>query len=359
VASKRFARAARWFAAAGVLTAALTLVPAGAGEAAPNLSLSQVKARVAQLENEAEVADEKANVADIQYQQTQRHLNQVQHQVAAQQARLDKLTAQMGAYAAAMYANGGIDPSVQLMLSDNPSDFLAQAASLDQVARLQDSAFRETKNAGLQLASTKAEVNQQLAKLAALKKTADANRADVNDKLAQAKALLSRLTAAQQRRLAAQQAARNAAASQSSRSSNSGSNSGSSSGGSTYNPPPAGSGRGAIAVAYAMAQVGKPYVYGASGPSAYDCSGLTMMAWASAGVSMPHSASMQYAMTARVSLSQLQPGDLVFFYSDIHHVGMYIGGGNFVNAENPSVGIRVQNLYDPYWQSVYVGGGRV
>ena len=358
MASNRFARAARWIAAAGALAVAVTLIPASAGQAAPNLSLDQVKAQVAQLQNEAEIANEKAHVADIRVQQTQRRLDQVERQLTTQRARLDKLSARMGAYVAAMYANGGIDPSVQLMLSENPSDFLAQAASLDQVARLQDSAFKDALNARLQLASTQTEVDQQLARLQDLKKEADANRAEVATKLAESKALLSRLTAAQQRRLAAQQAARSAAASQSSRSSGTPS-SGSSSGGTTYNPPPAGSGRGAIAVAYAMAQVGKPYVYGASGPSAYDCSGLTMMAWASAGVSLAHSASMQYAATARVSLSDLQPGDLVFFYSDIHHVGMYIGGGNFVNAENPSVGIRVQNLYDPYWQSVYVGGGRV
>ena len=354
MASNRFARPARWLAAVAVLAAAFTLVPASAGQASPNLTLDQVKARVSQLQNEAEIANEKAQVADIHVQQTQRHLDQVERQLSAQKARLDKLSAQMGAYAAAMYANGGIDPSVQLMLSDNPSDFLAQAASLDQVARIQDSAFREARSAGLQMAATQAQVDQQLAKLQELQKEADANRAQVNTKLAESKALLSKLTAAQQRRLAAQQAARNATASQSSRGSNPGS-----SGGSTYTPPPAGSGRGAIAVAYAMAQVGKAYVYGGTGPSSYDCSGLTMMAWAQAGVSLPHSASVQYAMTPRVALSDLQPGDLVFFYSDIHHVGMYIGGGNFVNAENPSVGIRVQSLYDPYWQSVYVGGGRV
>jgi peptidoglycan DL-endopeptidase CwlO len=355
VASNRLARPARWLAAAALLAAGLTLLPATAGHAAPNLTLDQVKARVAQLQNEAEIANERAQVADIKVAQTQRHLDQVERQLSQQKARLDRLSAQMGAYAAALYANGGIDPSVQLMLSDNPSDFLAQAASLDQVARIQDSTFRDARSAALTMAQTQKQVDQELATLQALKKEADANRAVVNAKLAESKALLSKLTAAEQRRLAAQQAARSATATQSSR----GSNTSAGSSGSTYTPPPAGSGRGAIAVAYAMAQVGKAYVYGGTGPYGYDCSGLTMMAWAQAGVSLPHSASVQYAMTPRVALSDLQPGDLVFFYSDIHHVGMYIGGGNFVNAENPSVGIRVQSLYDPYWQSVYMGGGRV
>ena len=352
MASNRFARAARLIAAAAAIAATVTLVPASAGNAAPNLSLDQVKAQVAQLQNEAEAANERAQVAELKVQQAQARLSQVERQLTAQKARLDKLSVRMGQYASAMYANGGIDPSVQLMLSDNPSDFLAQAASLDQVARIQDAAFKDALNARLQLDNTQAQVNQQLATLRDLKQQAEANRAEVNAKFNQAKALLARLTAAQQRRLAAAQAARSASASQPSRSG------GSSSTGSSYTPPPASSGRAGTAVAYAMAQVGKPYVYGAAGPDAYDCSGLTMMAWAQAGVSLAHSASIQYASTARVSLSDLQPGDLVFFYSDIHHVGMYIGGGQFVNAENPSVGIRVQNLYDPYWQSVYVGAGR-
>jgi cell wall-associated NlpC family hydrolase len=105
------------------------------------------------------------------------------------------------------------------------------------------------------------------------------------------------------------------------------------------------SGRAAAAVHFAMAQIGKPYVYGAAGPGAYDCSGLTMAAWGAAGVGLPHSSSAQYGSGTHISASQLQPGDLVFYYSPISHVGMYIGNGMIVNAENPSAGIRVTGLY--------------
>ena len=105
------------------------------------------------------------------------------------------------------------------------------------------------------------------------------------------------------------------------------------------------SGRAAVAVHFAMAQVGKPYVYGAAGPNAYDCSGLTMAAWGAAGVGLSHSSSAQYGEGTHISPSQLQPGDLVFYYSPISHVGMYIGNGMIVNAENPSAGIRVAPLY--------------
>lgn len=100
------------------------------------------------------------------------------------------------------------------------------------------------------------------------------------------------------------------------------------------------------AVDFAMAQVGKSYVWGASGPSAYDCSGLTMAAWATEGVSLPHNSGAQYASGTPVSESELQPGDLVFYYSPISHVGMYVGNGQVVNALNPGSGVQVSGLHD-------------
>ena len=105
------------------------------------------------------------------------------------------------------------------------------------------------------------------------------------------------------------------------------------------------SGRAAAAVNYALAQVGDAYVYGAAGPSAFDCSGLTMMAWAQAGVGLPHSSSAQMGSGTPVSSSSLQPGDLVFYYSPVSHVGIYIGGGRIVHAANPSSGVQVAGVF--------------
>jgi peptidoglycan DL-endopeptidase CwlO len=96
---------------------------------------------------------------------------------------------------------------------------------------------------------------------------------------------------------------------------------------------------GGPAVAYAKSQIGKSYVYGAAGPDSFDCSGLTMAAWSQAGVSLPHSSSAQYSAGEHISESELQPGDLVFYYSPISHVGMYIGNGQIVNALNPGSGV--------------------
>ena len=109
---------------------------------------------------------------------------------------------------------------------------------------------------------------------------------------------------------------------------------------------PAASASASSAVSYAMAQVGKSYVWGASGPDSFDCSGLTMAAWATQGVSLPHNSGAQYASGTPVSESELQPGDLVFYYSPISHVGLYVGDGQVVNALNPGSGVQVSGLHD-------------
>ena len=106
-------------------------------------------------------------------------------------------------------------------------------------------------------------------------------------------------------------------------------------------PEPAASGGAAAAVQFAMAQVGDAYVYGAAGPDAYDCSGLTMMAWAQAGVALPHSSSAQLGSGTPVSVGALQPGDLVAYYSPVSHIGMYVGNGMIVHAANPSTGVNM------------------
>ncbi|MDI2126559.1 NlpC/P60 family protein [Yinghuangia seranimata] len=104
------------------------------------------------------------------------------------------------------------------------------------------------------------------------------------------------------------------------------------------------SGKAAAAVAFARAQLGKPYVYGAEGPNAYDCSGLVQAAWKAAGVSLPRVTNDQYAAGHKVSISNLQPGDLVFYYSGISHVGIYIGNGQIIHAPNSRTVVKIASV---------------
>ena len=116
-------------------------------------------------------------------------------------------------------------------------------------------------------------------------------------------------------------------------------------------PPPAAKSGASAALAYANAQLGKPYQWGAAGPGAFDCSGLTMMAWRAGGVSLPHNAAAQYGQVRHISMADLQPGDLVF-ESGLGHVGIYIGGGQMIDAPHSGAVVRVSAL----WGSMNLAG---
>ncbi len=183
------------------------------------------------------------------------------------------------------------------------------------------------------LAARRAATKQSAEALAQTKKTLGKEQAKVDAKLAEAKKLLGKLEAEERARL--DEASRDSSAR-------------------LPNVPV--SGRAAAAVNYALAQVGDAYVYGAAGPNAFDCSGLTMMAWAQAGVGLPHSSSAQQGSGSPVSSSNLQPGDLVFYYSPVSHVGIYIGGGKIVHAANPGTGVTVAGVFSmPYSGAVRPG----
>ena len=190
----------------------------------------------------------------------------------------------------------------------------------DLQGQLFDSFSTEAKALNVRAKATQqraAEIQEKQDQLVAEKKTIDAN-------LAEAEALLDKLKAEEREALLSRGSVR----------------------------LPSGvdaTGAAATAIRYAMAQVGKAYVYGAAGPSAFDCSGLMMMAWAQAGIALPHSSSAQYGIGRHVSSQELQPGDLVFYYSPISHVGMYIGNGLIVEAANPGAGVRVSGVFSmPY-----------
>ncbi len=126
------------------------------------------------------------------------------------------------------------------------------------------------------------------------------------------------------------------------------------SGGQPSTPAPPPSGGAATAVAYARAQLGKPYVFATAGPDTFDCSGLTMAAWAAAGVRMPHYSGSQATMFAKVGWDQLQPGDIVVFYGDLHHVGLYIGGGMMIHAPQTGDVVKIA----PAWRTTFQWGVR-
>jgi cell wall-associated NlpC family hydrolase len=333
---------------AGALAVSLTLVATGPAQADPSPSLAQVRRQVDVLHHQAEQATERYNTARVELTESNRRLGAVRNRYDRQQEAVGTMREVVGRIAATAYKNGAMDAGVALILSEDPTEFLRQAAAMTQLSRQQAAILREMSSARLQLAQDRKAVRQERGRAARLKATLADEKRSIERKLASARKLLGRLEADQRARLAAEQRRANLAAVQSRASR------GSRDGGSTpvYDGPA--SGRAAVAVKTAYAQLGDPYVWGAAGPSSFDCSGLTMYAWRAAGVSLPHSSSAQYSAVRHVSMSELQPGDLVFYYSPISHVALYIGGGKVIDAPYPGLSVHITGLYS----MPVVGAGR-
>ncbi|MDQ1601128.1 MAG: peptidoglycan DL-endopeptidase CwlO [Actinomycetota bacterium] len=338
---------------AGLLLAVfgISVLP-GAAAAGPKANLNQVQRQVDQLNHQAEQAAERYNTAKVKLTDTTRQLRAARNKYAATQRRLDAMKVLVGRIAVASYKSGGLDSSVQLLLSDDPTEFLRQAADLTQVTKHQDHLLVDMQAARLSAAVDRKAVAEKQARAQDLQGEIAAEKRTIEGKLATAQALLGRLEAKQRAQLMSiRQAATDRAlgarsdAMRASRSSRDGDFP-------TYDGPA--SGRAAVAVKTAFAQLGDPYQWGAAGPGSFDCSGLTMYSWGAAGVSLPHSSSAQYSAVPHVSISNLQPGDLVFYYSPISHVGIYIGGGRVIDAPYPGLSVHISGLYS----MPLVGAGR-
>lgn len=357
------------FAAAVLLPA----VVAGPSLAAPSRDIRQVQAQVRDLEMRAATATERFNEAQAKLNNTQQRLGGIRNKVNRERQDLAIAMASINDLARGVYMSGGVDTTLQVLLAEDPTDFLAQSAALDQVAQGQAAGLRRTKTAQVRLAASEAELADQESIAKNLRDQMDSAKADADGNLADAQDVLASLEEAERQRLAelqAQQDRESQAAAQqaqaaiaSSSAGNSGGNSGGdsgSSGDSSAGGGYTGGGRAAAAVSYALSQVGKRYVAAADGPDSFDCSGLTMAAWRQAGVSLAHYSGSQFGQVRRISDSELQPGDLVFYFGGgAHHVAMYVGNGKMVSASNPSDGVEIIDYKGPWYGERYSGAGRV
>ena len=346
-----------------------TLIP-GASQADPQpapLTIDQVSAQVDALQNDAEAATESANEIGDELTAIKQRVAALQSDVTRQQAAVAALRNRVGQFASAQYRSDGMDTTVQLLLASQPDDFLARMSTTASLTDQQGASLTALRSQQKVLAEKQAAVTAEQARLTDAQNRAQADRTLANQKLAASRALFARLTAAEKARLGAIEAAkekRTAAAVRASRdATRTSTNTGSSdtsldpTGGTPTGGGSPASGRAAAALAFAKAQVGEPYVFGAAGPSSWDCSGLTMMAWRAAGVSLPHSAREQYNVVGhKVSKAELQPGDLVMFYGGMHHVGIYAGNGLVVHAPRPGTSVQYLPMkYMPFAGAVRPG----
>ncbi|MFB7735937.1 NlpC/P60 family protein [Streptomyces sp. NPDC056112] len=311
--------------------AAAVAISAQAANAAPSAkpSKDEVKSKVDALYEQAEQATEKYNGAKEKQEKLQKEISTIQDNVAHGQQELNKLRDGLGSMAAGQYRTGGIDPSLQLFLSADPDDYLDKASTLDQLSGQQVEALKKIQDKQRELAQERSEASSKLKDLAATRTELGKKKTEVQGKLAEAQRLLNSLTAAEKAALAAEQE-------RASRASADRVQLGSSA--------PA-TGRSSSAYAAAQSRIGSPYVYGATGPSSFDCSGLTSWAYAQAGVSIPRTSQAQANAGTRIySQSQLQVGDLVIFYGDLHHVGFYAGNGQVLHAPRTGTVVRYESI---------------
>lgn len=345
-----------------VLLCAATLAPSGSLQAAPSQAdVAAAQARLMEIERDFEIVVE-------EYNGVNERLSAIQHDMATSQLIVRRIQERMStkqaaavALAVELYKAGPAASDVEAILS---SESLAEIYTRVQYLRSSNHAQAAVFE---RLAADRVELDAHLATLESKKAGAlaaqaqlDRLREDVEAKVVAQREEISDLNAALERARrreqaaaeAAREAAARAAAAASSR--RSAAPTTSVTGSVSSRPAAAPNAEAQVAVDAALTQVGKPYQWGAAGPDSYDCSGLTLWAWAHAGVSLPHNSGMQYAATPRVVQSDWQPGDLLFFGTPIHHVAMYIGNGQMVQA--PYTGSQVQVV--SAFRSDYVGAGR-
>ncbi|MFE9018310.1 NlpC/P60 family protein [Streptomyces sp. NPDC007808] len=304
-----------------VMSAAATALGVVPATATPH---DDTRAKVDRLYEEAEKATEAYNKADERADKLRAEVNDAQDRIARQQQSINSKRDALGSLAGAQYRSGGIDPSLSLLLSEDPADYLDKAARIARLSAHQADELEELQDAMRVIAQERAEAARKLVDLEKSRKAVAAHKRTVERKLAQARRLLNSLSAAD--RAAFDRASRSGRA----------------------DLPDLGgavpsSGRAAAAVAAARSALGRPYIWGANGPSGFDCSGLIQWSYAQAGVSLPRTSQGQRYAGRQIPLSEAQPGDVVTYRSDASHVGMYMGNGQVIHAPYPGAPVR----YDP------------
>ena len=298
--------------------------PTGPTRITPKIHSVQQRLQSLAVKNDQIV--EKYNQANVAYTRTKKQAARGEATYRHAQHRLDQAEAQLAQSAVAQYEGGTFSTTGALLSSDSGTNYLDQLQTLSMLS--QHNSQVVTSFAAVQKQAEDAKVNADnlYAQARQTRAALDRQHTKTQHQIARYQKLLSTLNAQQRALWAARQGADISAGAASQL---------------TSQAVHASSAQAQAAVHFALAQVGKPYVFGAAGPDSYDCSGLTMASWRQGGVSLPHSAADQYNYGTHVGYDQLRPGDLMFFYHPIGHVTIYIGNGMMVSAPEPGEDVKV------------------
>ena len=349
----------------GLTSAAMTatlLVSTGAPAAGdPPLTVEDAKAQIAALQTEAEAMDQQYVGVKEELDRGRKKLKLKKADVATQDAKVSRMKRQVGQVALARFQNRDLDATAQLFFTTDADGFLSQVSTVEKVSENQNSVLQDYQQQQADLAEMEESTEADLAALEQQEKELKALRAASEKKISESKAVLARLSAEERRRIAEEKRKSAAEARKEaekvsdnstptrSKSSSTRSKSSPRSDTRASTPTSTGSGRGATALAFAKAQLGKPYQFASAGPNSYDCSGLTYASWRAAGVTLPRTSQAQYGVGRAVSKSELALGDLVFFYSGLSHVALYAGNGMVIHAPHPGSSVEyIKMSYMPY-----------
>ncbi len=322
---------------AGILAAGVVLAAGGPAGAAPQPTVSQVQARLRQLTSKAEKLDQRYNQVQQELTSASRRLKLVNSEAARYLKRFRSMRAEIARIAAQAYMNGNMTSVAAMLTSGDAQQILDQSSILLELSSSNSAQMSQFIAAARQLSGAQQAAKRAKTAIGALRNNLASQKRSLNKLIGQQKTLLAQLTPAQQQGVGP------------------GGSSGGGGGGTTTYKGPTGT-QADKAVAFAYAQIGKPYVFGAAGPDAYDCSGLTMASWAAAGISIPRTSYEQWASLPHVPTSQLQPGDILVF-NGAGHVGLYVGGGMLIDA--PNSGLTVEKIALSGWyQSTLMGAVR-
>ncbi|MGW2593431.1 NlpC/P60 family protein [Streptomyces sp. NPDC001515] len=360
--------------AVGITTAALASVTLLSSQSAlaapaPKPSIEDVQKKVDDLYRQAGTATQQYNRAKEATTAQKAAVDRLLDDVAERTGKLNEARRTLGTYAAAQYRGGALAPTATFFLADDPQSFFDQTHLMDRMTERQTTAVADFRTQQAKASKQRAEAVKSLETLTESQATLRTSKQAVQTKLAEARTLLSKLTAeekarlaelerkkeAEARRKAAELAKKQAAAkAEADRKAEEAAEAAKQGGGGTDAGSGTDTGTGSDSgattkadkvMAFAEAQIGKPYVWGATGPASYDCSGLTQAAWKAAGVDIPRTTWDQVNIGTRVATADLRPGDLVFFYDDISHVGIYKGDGMMIHAPKPGANVREESIY--------------
>jgi peptidoglycan DL-endopeptidase CwlO len=304
-----------------IAAAALSVFAAGAG-AAPQPTVDQVQARIDQLTSQFDRVSEQLDQASQQLSAAQSKLSQVRLRLSHANTQFQAAQVNIAQSAAAAFEDTGATSTAGVLTSGDPSVVLRQGSLLMEQSGNRNAETKQLLTDASQLAGVEQEVQRTESGIASLKSQLADHKNSLGTLISTEKATLASLTVPQQQTVQSNSIGANG-----------------SSAPQPYTGPT--STQAGKAVAFAYAQLGKPYQWGATGPGSYDCSGLTQAAWAAAGVSIPRTTYEQWAALPHIATSAIQPGDLLY-YDGEGHVAMYVGGGYIIDA--PQTGMNVQKL---------------